>query len=897
MGEVYRATDTNLKRQVALKVLPVSVAGDAERLARFQLEAQVVAALNHPHIAQIYGLERSGAVTALVLELVDGPTLADRIAEGPIPLDEALPIAKQIAEALEAAHEQGIIHRDLKPANIKVRPDGPVKVLDFGLAKALEPAGGSTSQASLANSPTITSPAMMTSAGVILGTATYMSPEQAKGKPADKRSDIWAFGCVFYEMLTGERAFNGEDIADVLSAVIRSDPRWDRLGLEVPALVRTLLHNCLMKDPRRRAGNMAAAIFALGHISGDESELGQASVLPASAAKRYISQKIPWLISLVAFGVALMAWLPRQAITPELPTRVTIDLGTDASLVSIVGTGGENRATGQSLTLSPNGQLLAFVAQHRDEAPQLYLRYLDQLSGRVVPGTEDAAYPFFSPDGQSVAFFARGKLKKVPVAGGPIVTVCDVQAARGGSWGDDGSIIFTPGPGAGISLMRVPSVGGIPAPLTTLHDDEVTHRWPQVLPGAVGVLYTASSSNTGPFDVAKAVIQPLPTGEPVVVLSGAAQARYVTSGHLVFVRAGTLFAVAFDLKTFKTSGQPAPILGDISYAADNGSAQFVFSNSGRMLYVQGGVGNFRARAIDWFDRDGKRSVLRSAEDDWTSPSLSPDGRRLALAVRTGAEATRDIWLLDWEREATTRLTVSPADEQAPIWTPDGQRVTFFSTRTERLVRNLYWQRVDGSEEAVRLTESPASQTPLSWHPSGRVLAFGQANASTGIDIMLLQLSGRESTELKPEKITSFLATPAREAAAAFSPDGNWIAYTSDETGRSEVYVKPFPGPGGTWQVSIAGGDLPVWVAKRPELIFRAPDNHLMAATFTVRGAAFTSDKPRLWSDAVVPGPFALHPSGDRVAAAAPAKRPDPLERVVMVSDMFGELRRLAPPSK
>ena len=893
MGEVYRALDTKLHRDVALKVLPDAFARDPERLARFEREAQVLASLNHPHIAAIYGLEESGDTRAIVMELVEGPTLADRIARGPIPADEAVPIARQIAEALAAAHEQGIIHRDLKPANIKVREDGTVKVLDFGLAKTLSPAPGSDGAAALANSPTITSPAAMTGVGMILGTAAYMSPEQAKGRPVDKRSDVWAFGCVLYEMLTGTRAFDGEDVTDVLGAVVRLEPNWNALPSDVPPLIRVLLQRSMVKESKRRVGSISAALFALEAGPGLGPSNGKMSLaLPGGVAGRRHS--LLWTIAgtSVVVAAALLAFLAtsQPAVTGS-PIRATIELGSDASLVSLVNSGGATRGTGRALVLSPDGRLLAFVAQRPGAESSLYLRRLDQLAASLVPGTEGAGFPFFSWDGKWVAFFAGGKLKKVAVGGGPMVTLCDVLAGRGGSWGEDEMIVFTPHQNAGARLMRVPAAGGVPEPVSKMATEEVTHRWPQVLPGVVGILYTAASSSTGPFDVANAVIQPLPTGEPKVVQTNAASARYLASGHLVFVRAGTLFAAPFDLQRLQATGAAVPFVEGLSYARDTGAAQFTFSDTGALAYVPGGVSE-RERAMDWLNRSGQSTSLRSTAAPWGSPAFSPDGTRLALAI--GPQGNRDIWLLDWRRDVIQRLTLDGADHQRPTWTPDGQRIAFYSDRNVQHVRNIYWQRVDGTGEVQRLTEGQANQAPGSWHPGGRFLAFYQADAETQNDVMVLPLESDDTGGWTPGKPIVFVQTGAQEQAPAFSPDGRWLAYTSDETGRQEIFVRPFPGPGGAWQVSTNGGDLAAWSRTRRELIYRAPDNRLMIAGYSSDGAQFTSDKSKAWSDRIVTGAFALHPDGDRLAIESVGAAPQVLEKVVIVTNAFDELRRLAP---
>ena len=552
MGEVYRARDTKLGRDVALKILPDSFAHDSERLARFTREAQVLAALNHPHIAAIYGLEASGTMQFLVLELVDGPTLAERIAglraQGSrLPVDEALAIARQIADALEAAHEKGIIHRDLKPANIALDANDRVKVLDFGLAKALEPVAGAGSLEGLRHdvtaSPTITTPAMMTGVGVILGTAAYMSPEQAKGRAADKRSDMWAFGCVVFEMLTGKRPFEGEDISDTLASVLKTDPDWTTLPANVPPAIRTLLTRCLQKDRRKRLADISVAQFLMDEaatapeLTATRPATEAVAVAPPRSHRLAIGALAPIVVALAG----ALAWIVLRSptSTPHAPVRLSAELGAAASSLVI----GSGPTAGASVILSPDGALLAFIAQAANGQPLLHVRRLDQLQATPLSGTDGAGSAFFSPDGQWLGFFADNKLKKVSVTGGAAVTLADAPNARGGSWADDGTIVFVPDTRVGV--MRVSSSGGKPEPLTTLGEGEVTQRWPQMLPGGKAVLYTGHSKGTG-FDDGNIVVQQLPAGHRTIVQRGGYYGRYLPSGHIIYVHEATLFAIPFD---------------------------------------------------------------------------------------------------------------------------------------------------------------------------------------------------------------------------------------------------------------------------------------------------------------------------------------------------------------
>ena len=556
MGEVFCARDMSLGREVAIKVLPDAFSADPERVARFEREARVLASLNHASIGAIYGLERAGAVTFLVLELVPGETLADRLARGPIPLSEALPIARQIADALDAAHEKSVVHRDLKPANIKVTADGRVKVLDFGLAKAMERGHGSETGShahALSVSPTITTPAM-TGVGMILGTAAYMAPEQARGKNVDKRADIWAFGCVLYELLTGVRTFTADEVSDTLAFVLTKDPDWTRLPASTPQSIRTLLRRCLERDRTKRLADIADARLDIEDaLTGAGSEPGRESPQRVEAPRRLL----PWSVAAVATAVAatvLVQWAPWRNAPESMSQRFTVGIGADASLMTDPGT---------AAVISPDGSLLAFVAQPASGPRMLYLRRLDQLQATPLTGTEDALGPFFSPDNQWLAFFAGDKLKKVPLNGGTPVTLADAVNGRGGAWSEDGTIVFAPDTAPGATLLRVSEAGGRVAPVTTMVDGEVTHRWPHMLPGGRALLYTAHNDARG-YDEATIAIQPLPSGTPRVILRGGSHGRYLPSGHIAYVRNGTLFAVRFDVNRLEVVGDPVPVVEGIS---------------------------------------------------------------------------------------------------------------------------------------------------------------------------------------------------------------------------------------------------------------------------------------------------------------------------------------------
>jgi serine/threonine protein kinase len=853
MGEVYQAHDTKLGRDVAVKVLPEAFAHDADRLSRFQREAKILASLNHSNIATIHGLEQSGGTSYLVMELVSGETLQERMKrDGAVPIGEALAIAKQIAEALEAAHEKGIIHRDLKPANVKVTPEGKVKVLDFGLAKAF---AGETANDDLSNSPTLSAAATMQ--GVILGTAAYMSPEQARGKTVDKRTDLWAFGCVLYELLTGKQAFHGEDITDILAAVVRAEPAWSGLPESTPQSIRVLLLRCLQKDKTLR----------LRDVGDARIEIHEALAAPPTLVLR--AQKLPQAMHLSA------------------------EIGADARLFTNYG---------PETILSPDGTRLSFVAAGSEQKRRIYVRSLDQLQATALSGTENARDPFFSPDGKWIGFFADGKLKKISVQGGAAVTLCDAGNDRGGSWSEDATIVFAPD--NQVALFKVFSAGGTPQPLTTLDKQagEVTHCWPQVLPGGTSVLFTSSTGTVGAsFEDAVIVVQSITSGQRKTVQRGGFSARYLPSGHLVYIHEGTLFAVPFDLKRLEVTGPPAPMLEGVITNPSFGGAQFSFSETGNLVYIAG-----RATAqnvsIYWMDREGKFQPLRETPGEYYNPAFSPDGKRLALEIIDGKRS--DIWVYEWERDTLTRLTFAGDTNGYPVWTPDSQRIVY-SSQEKGGVPNLWWIRSDGAEDAQRLAESKNIQYARSWRPDGKVLALRQFNPDTNWDILTLSIEGDDKSGWKLGEPKPFVNSAFNEGEPAFSPDGRWLAYESNESGNYEVYVRPFPGPGGRWQISRGGSVLPKWSRNGKELFYRTMDSKIMVVAYTASGDSFQADKPQLWS----PGQFTdrgltnynfdLHPDGNRFAVlkAPGTEQTAAVNKVSFIFNFFDELRRKLPPGK
>jgi Tol biopolymer transport system component len=881
MGEVYRAVDTSLGREVALKVLPAAFAQDADRLARFEREAKTLATLNHPNIAAIYGIEQSGDAYAIVMELVEGSSLADRMAHGAVPLDEALPMARQIAEALEVAHERGIVHRDLKPPNVRIRTDGTVKVLDFGLAKTVE---SSTALEGASQSPTITTPAM-TGLGTILGTAAYMSPEQARGALVDKRADVWAFGVVLYELLTGRRLVDEANVSDALAVVLKGELRLDALPATTPAAVRQLIARCLTRDVRQRLRDIGEARIAIERAIAHPAGATPHDPVPrAPVASPFWQRALPWTIAIVALAAAGAAlWFTRGTATQAGSVmRLTLDPAGDLTLPL-------PSAQGASVVLlSPDGRRLAIVGSPAGGGrARLYVRRLDELQAAPLQGTEGARNPFFSPDGLSIGFFADGKLKRISVNGGVALTLCDAPDDRGGSWGD-GWIAFTPRPGDS-AIFRVSQDGGSPAPLTTLAPGEVTHRWPQILPGGRAVLYTANAA-TGNYDQANIVVQPLGGGSAKVVHQGGSYGRYLPAGHLVYVSQGGLFAAPFDVERLVTTAQAVPVVPGVASAPVTGGAQFSFSNDGSFAYVPG-AGEAVNQSIYWAGPDARTEPLRAVPAAYGNVlRFSPDGERLAVSIR---DQQSDLWMYEWRRDILSRLTSHPALDADPVWTPDGKRIAFRSTRDG--TDHLFWQRSDGSDQAQRLTTEGRNGGvwPMSWHPGGRLLAFREIGRDTGQDIWILPLEGDAASGWKPGKPSLLIGGPSNETDAAFSPDGRWVAFQSDESGKNEVYVRAFPGAGARIRVSASGGLSPRWSPKGQKLFYRTDDGKIFVATYSASGDSFRADKPSVWSEGPVVA-FDVHPDGQRLAVLKTAATQQPTSsRFVLILNFFEELRRVS----
>ena len=865
MGKVWRARHTALNRDDALKVLPDAFASDPDRLARFQREAQVLASLNHPNIAHVYGLEHADGVQALVMELVEGPTLADRIAQGPISIDQALPIARQIAEALEAAHEQGIIHRDLKPANIKLRPDGTPKVLDFGLAKALEPVSARGMDATA--SPTVTSPAMMTGIGMLLGTAAYMSPEQARGKVVDKRSDIWAFGCVLYEMLTGKRAFAGEEVSDVLASVLAREPDWTLLPHSLSPLLGTFLRHCLHKDRKQRIGDAQSLRLALEgafETTADHAEQPVAVSQPAWRRPLVVAM-VTAVVSIVATGIA--GWWMWPPPGSQAVHRFAYDLPANQLY---------RGTTRHVMALSPDGRYFVYNTTNG-----LYLRSMAALEAHLIRGTEaNSVSPFFSPDGESVGYFDGAQLKRISISGGAPVVICAATNPFGVSWAGDNTILF----GQAKGIMRVSANGGTPELVIPAKDGEQLYG-PQLMPDTDRVLFsvtTASAANR--WDAAQIVVQSLSSGARTVVLQGGSDARYVPTGHVVYALEDGLFAVAFDAEQLKARGGPISLAEGIMRAFPPGASaagNYAVSDEGTLVYVLDDRSG-QSRTLVWVDRQGREEPINAPARFYQYPRLSPDGSRVAL------DLFDEIWIWDLTRETLTRFTFEPTRETYPVWTPDGQKIIFGSAQSGPL--NLFWKPADGSGAAQRLTQSPNLQYPTSMSPDGTRVVFREDAASQ--DLMTLALTGEHRVE-------PLIQTRFNELDGEISPDGRWLAYQSDESGEMQVYVRPFSGdPGGIRQISTAGGTRPLWSRNGQELFYLAPTGALMSVAIR-GGATWTASAPaRLFEGAYFSPPtgaigrtYDVSPDGKRFLMIKSAAGTG---RIVVVQNWFEELKRLVP---
>jgi serine/threonine-protein kinase len=890
MGEVYRACDTKLNRDVALKVLPERFALDPDRSARFTREAHLLAALNHPNIAAIYGLEESAGAQALVLEFVDGPTLADRIALGPMSVQEALPTARQIADALEAAHEKGIIHRDLKPANIKIARDGVVKVLDFGLAKVWDGAP----QSDVSASPRLT--ATDVGGGTILGTPTYMSPEQARGQSLDKRTDIWGLGCVLYEMLTGRAPFAGDTVSDTLAAILEHEPNETLLPADTPVPLRRLLRRCLEKDRKRR----------LDSASDARLEIDDAIAFPAvdtlapaaTPARRVTPGANAVLISFTVIA-ALVAWiLMRPAPTvPALPTRFAI--------VPPPGLPLNVSGLDRDLALSPDGGWLVYRAGGSNTAGSpLMVRGMDRLDAQEVANVREAYAPFFSPDNRWIGFFENGDLKKVSIGGGPVITLCQFTGIPlGASWGDDNTITFaTNAPPNG--LFRVSADGGEPTILTTaaFARHEGTYSFPSVLPLGRGVLFTMATASQADSSVA---VLDLKTGQRKTLIHGGSDAQYVESGHLIFAAAGALRAVRFDAVRLEVLGDPVTVVDHVMMKP-TGSANYAVSRAGTLVYIGAGLSEMMApRALLWVNRKGHEDPTGAPPRAYGTPRLSPDGTRVAAEIY---DQNTDIWIWDFAQRTLRRLTFDPAGDGMAVWTPDGRQIIFQSGRAG--ISSVYTQAADGTGTVDRLSTSATPQWSHSITPDGTWIAGVDRLPRTAPNVIFLPLirdvvraSSSPAVGVSQSPVEPLPETKFRGQVPNFSPNGRYIAYQSDESGRYEIYIRPFPRvANGRWQVSTTGGTRPVWARGGRELFYLDASNALTAVAVDISSPTIGIGSPAKLFDTqyAEPNPsrhFDVSADGQRFlmlkASATPDPNATPLS-IVLVEHWVEELKSRVP---
>ena len=868
MGVVYRATDTKLNRDVALKILPQQFASDSQRMGRFQREAEVLASLDHPNIGQIYGIEEAGQTKALVLQLIEGPTLAERIAQGPIPVEDALKIALQIAEGLEAAHEKGVIHRDLKPANIKITPEGQVKILDFGLAKALE--GETPPDTNLSQSPTLTAAA--TQAGVILGTAAYMSPEQARGDTTDKKADVWAFGCVLFEMLTGRATFGGKTVSDVLAGVLRIDPEWNNLSTNLHPRIRLLLERSLEKEAKDRYQGVGDARVDIQTVLADPS--GVLVEPTGDTVQARPRQILPWVLAALFLG-AITAGVAVWSVMSPAPPRLARFAISEPPNVFF------GQGSTPTVTISPDGTRIVYVGP----GSQLYVRAVDQLDAVELRGGV-GINPFISPDGNWVGFRGRlgdDTLKKVSIHGGPPVVLSEgFGGIAGASWGADDSIIFGTVPPNG--LFRVSATGGEERELlTNLEEGESGHHWPEILPGGDTVLFTVEK---GPGAANREIAAlNLETGERKLLIPGGSNPHYAASGHIVYGQEGTLRAVPFDLNEVEVTGDPIPVLEGVVTQA-KGDAHFSLAKDGTLVYVPGTGGDVGEQlTFVWVDREGREEPVAAEPRAYQEFSLSPDGTKIAIRL------TDDVWIYDLVRDTQMRLTFEPGTEFFPIWSPDGQRIAFGSNDAP-----LSWKAADGTGEVEALVESSGIHRPQAFSPDGTSLVF-EDRTNAGNDLHILPLEG--------ERVSTLLfETEFEERNAALSPDGRWMAYQSNESGQFEVYVRPFPDvKSGRWQVSSGGGEWPVWNPNGRELFYVGSEG-MMAVPIETE-PTFTQGRVDLLFGL---GPYSkpadgpnrridISPEGDRFLLLKEGGGLDETAEtttIIVVQNWFEELKRRVP---
>jgi eukaryotic-like serine/threonine-protein kinase len=818
MGEVYRARDTRLDRIVAIKVVPAHLADRVELRERFEREAKTIASLNHPHICTLYDTGHQDDIDFLVMEYLEGETLAQRLVKGALPIQQVLQFAIEIADALDKAHRKGVTHRDLKPGNIMLTKTG-TKLLDFGLAKLKQevtPPNVPLSELPTANDP-------LTAEGVIVGTLQYMSPEQIEGKEVDARTDIFAFGAVVYEMATRKRAFEGKTQASLIAAILeREPPPMSSLQPMSPPVLDRVVKRCLAKDQDDRWQTARDLEVELKWIAEGGSQVGLAPTAAMKGIPSLGRRALILSLGALLFGAAIASlamWIlkPVSAPAPQSVTRMVITLPPGQQLAGL--------DNGPAVAISPDGTRLAYVAR-QSGVQQLYLREMDNLEAKPIPGTDGAVNPFFSPDGLWLGFFVGQKLKKISVSGGAALTLGDATFPHGASWGSHGVIVFAPSIGS--SLNQVSDGGGTPQLLTRLKKGETNQRWPEFLPDGKAVLFTGAATNAS-WTNSELVAQSVGTGERRDLIQGATYPRYAASGNLVYAQGGGLMAVPFDPQRLAITGAAVPFVESVLQSPSSGAAQYSFSATGSLVYIPGGIQADQRRLV-WVARNGAEQPVAAPAHAYVYPRLSPDGQRVGVGI---TEEETQIWLYDFSRETMTRSTYEGHVNLNAVWTPDGKWIAIQSNREGPL--NIFWQRADGSGGLEHLITSENNNFPMSWSPDGQFLAFAEINPTTGYDIWVLRMSDR-----KPEP---FLRTPFNESAPRFSPDGRWLAYISDESGRFEIYVQPFPGPGGKWQISTEGGREPVWNRNGRELFYRSGDKMMAVDIATQSG--FSAGTPRM----------------------------------------------------
>jgi len=869
MGEVYKARDTRLGRTVAIKVLPTHLADRADLRERFEREAKTIASLNHPNICTLYDIGHQDGIDFLVMEYLEGETLTQRLQKGSLPMEQVLKYATEIADALDKAHRKGVTHRDLKPGNIMLTKSG-TKLLDFGLAKLNQEA--SPANVSLSELPTAKDP--LTAQGVIVGTLHYMAPEQLEGKEVDPRTDIFAFGAVVYEMASGMKAFEGRSQASVIGAILKDDPPLisSIKPMTPPALDRTV-NRCLAKEPEKRWQTASDLCEELRWIAEAGSQITKAPAVAVEGIRRPGRRAVILSLGVFLFG-AVVASLVIWNLKPSPPRPV--------SHVAITLPPGQQFAVeaGIDVAISPDGTHLAYAVRQGDTT-QLYLRAMDSPESRPMPGTEGANSPFFSPDGQWLGFFAGGKLMKISVSGVAPQTLCDAPISAGATWGSQGTIVFGNFPEG--PLQQVSDAGGAPQPLTHLERGEISHRWPEFLPGGKAVLF-AAATNSENWNNARIAVQSVQTGERRNLVQGGMYPHYAPTGHLVFAQGGTLMAVRFDSQQLTTTGSAVPVVDNVLQAPTYGSAEYSFSDSGSLVYVPGNVQVVPSRLV-WVNRSGGEQPLSAPPRAYMLPKLSPDGRRVAVVI---AEQEPQIWLYDLPRETLSRFTFEGDANNGPLWTPDGRRIVFNSNKEGQ--KNIFWQLADGSGGLERLTTSKYIHVPGSWSPDGQLLAFAEVNSTTGFDIWVLRMGDR--------KAQLFLRTPFNEQAPQFSLDGRWLAYYSNESGRSEIYVQPYPGPGGKWQISTEGGKDPLWNRNGRELFYRS-GNKMMAVEITTQ-PSFSAGTPKILFDGQYQSVNQSSPNYDVSADGQRFLMLKPIEQAAQINvvlNWFEELKQKVPNGK